>query len=456
MPASIVCDNCGKKLKAGPHLAGKRVKCPGCESIFQVPQNVAEQEQPASESTASATDGDELNWDRLDLSDRSQVEDTSRPPPVVPKTVRLTDDEDGTLVKPRLRREPTEDDEPASHPAKSPRRKTPRIETVSHDEFHWRDQLHWLLALALIPLAISLLSNDDHLRDEIIRLIQEHPELENARTKEDLFRVLPEGKLAGAHLVHDSSLHWLYAVLSAALFLGLLALMFPGAKAGVLVMFGAGLATGTIGIAMLLLLQLIATSTRGVMPRGRGWGILIFLIIKFIGFSYYCALDPDNGFLLSFLGFTCGVGLCEELCKALPIVIYLNSGRETDWRGASLVGLASGVGFGVSEGITYAGDSYNGLAPLLTYLVRFLSCVTLHAVWAGSVALQMERNQDYIDDWEWENAALFVIHYLGVAMILHGLYDTLLKKEYQSLALVVAIASFGWWAWQLRQAKEAG
>src|SRR4029079_18410008 len=99
------------------------------------------------------------------------------------------------------------------------------------------------------------------------------------------------------------------------------------------------LATGTIGIALLLLLQLIATSTRGVMPRGRGWGVLIFLVIKFIGFSYYCALDPDNGFLLSFLGFTCGVGLCEELCKALPIVVYLHSAKETNWQGACLIGL---------------------------------------------------------------------------------------------------------------------
>src|SRR5262245_32152117 len=82
-----------------------------------------------------------------------------------------------------------------------------------------------------------------------------------------------------------------------------------------------GLFTGTIGILLLLGVQLAGMASQGVWLRGRGVVILIFYIVKFIGFSYLAALDPENGFLLSFFGFTFGVGLCEEICKALPIIM---------------------------------------------------------------------------------------------------------------------------------------
>jgi hypothetical protein len=41
----------------------------------------------------------------------------------------------------------------------------------------------------------------------------------------------------------------------------------------------------------------------------------------------------------------------------------------------------------------------------------------------------MCRNQDYLGEWDWGNAGNFVLHYLTIAMVLHGLYDTLLKKD---------------------------
>lgn len=34
-------------------------------------------------------------------------------------------------------------------------------------------------------------------------------------------------------------------------------------------------------------------------------------------------------------------------------------------------------------------------------------------------------------------------------MLLHGLYDTLLKKDHEALALLVAVVSFGWLAWNI-------
>ena len=121
------------------------------------------------------------------------------------------------------------------------------------------------------------------------------------------------------------------------------------------------------------------------------------------------------------------------------------------WRAACVVGLASGVGFGVSEGITYSADSYNGIAVGMTYLVRFASCVALHSIWAGAVAIVMNRNQDYTggDGFDWGDAGNFILHYLLIAMVLHGLYDTLLKKATTSSGPCrwPSPASAGWPGW---------
>jgi hypothetical protein len=71
------------------------------------------------------------------------------------------------------------------------------------------------------------------------------------------------------------------------------------------------------------------------------------------------------------------------------------------------------------------------------------------------VAIVMNRNQDYIDGdgFEWGEAGNFILHYLAIAMVLHGLYDTLLKKDYEFAALSVAVASFAWLAWLVRRER---
>jgi RsiW-degrading membrane proteinase PrsW (M82 family) len=208
--------------------------------------------------------------------------------------------------------------------------------------------------------------------------------------------------------------------------------------------------TATIGIALLLGVQLLANWTQGRIWTGRSIVVVLFYIAKFIGFSYRAANDPENGFLLSCFGFTFGVGMCEELCKALPILYRYTKKGELPWKTACLWGLASGVGFGVSEGITYSSDFYNGVSGGEIYLVRFASCVALHAVWSGASAIFIHRKQHLLQGAESRWGAAGVSVYLVlVPMVLHGLYDTLLKKDHDGLALVVALASFGWLAWQI-------
>jgi RsiW-degrading membrane proteinase PrsW (M82 family) len=143
------------------------------------------------------------------------------------------------------------------------------------------------------------------------------------------------------------------------------------------------------------------------------------------------------------LGFTFGVGLCEELCKSLPLIWHYKKTATLDLRGAVVWGLAAGIGFGVSEGITYSSDNYNGVTTGGIYVVRFVSCVALHAVWSATNAIFLFWRQaeiDAIDTWyEWFLPLLLA---LGPSMVLHGLYDTLLKREMEIGALLTAVASF--------------
>ena len=89
------------------------------------------------------------------------------------------------------------------------------------------------------------------------------------------------------------------------------------------------------------------------------------------------------------------------------------------------------------------------------YAVRFISCVGLHAIWAAAVGIAIFRRQDPIRQIEkpaeWLLQALAVVI---VPMVLHGLYDTLLKQQYDAAALGIALASFGWLAFQIEMAKR--
>ena len=137
------------------------------------------------------------------------------------------------------------------------------------------------------------------------------------------------------------------------------------------------------------------------------------------------------------MGFTLGVGICEEICKILPVIVYLGTAQNNTWQGACVVGLASAVGFGVSEGITYSSSCYNGISGGKIYLVRFISCVALQAVWTGARAVLLFGSPDSVHGGDYSDLATTLAITPGVPIVLHGLYDTLLKQEMEVDALVV-------------------
>jgi RsiW-degrading membrane proteinase PrsW (M82 family) len=408
MPFEVECV-CGKAIRVRDELVGRRARCPGCGELMVLENKLA------------------------------------APPKAVEPRISVT---------PKVTRAP----EPPARLGTG-RRERPALRSISRQ---W-NRRYWFLALALIPLFFSLVGKDEDFETRLKRtkekasaqVRQRLEELEEHGSKEQFLDAAPERRIDGALTAWNTKTHWFFAAGSAAAFCVLFVVLFGVKTEDLWPFIFVGLFTGTAGIFLLLAVQWIAFATSGTWVRGGGKLVILFLIIKLIGFSYSAALDPENGFVLSFVGFTAGVGLCEELCKALPLMWHVRNSSTLDWRGLCLWGLASGIGFGVSEGVTYSSDYYNGISTGGIYVVRFVSCVALHAFWAAAIGIVLSRRRQTVQgDLNFFELALPTIQILAVPMVLHGLYDTLLKRDHGFLACLVALVSFAWLAWQIEQERS--
>lgn len=119
-----------------------------------------------------------------------------------------------------------------------------------------------------------------------------------------------------------------------------------------------------------------------------------------------------------------GVGLPEELCKALALFALLKKSNPLPPQTMLFYGLISGLGFGIYEGVDYQLDrnfryASSGGEYYLFNLVRVTTLPFLHAMWTGIAgyfigfaALYPRRQR-----------GLIVIG-IGLPTLLHGLYNT--------------------------------
>jgi RsiW-degrading membrane proteinase PrsW (M82 family) len=455
---SASCTHCGTTFQLADAMAGKQARCSRCKEIFSIPVAGLFARPTAPAPTKASTPAPPPAPPRSPPPSNSAWESASQLVPVNPPTSPTTFDDDEFRLAPA---EPVVNTARLFAPPPPPSAPTPSSYSASSNSSitkssavdwkppatrgRWRDHTHWVLLLALIPLIIDTVV-------EVATRGKESDVTKQIEYDEYGEEIGVRFSSTNAFLSRESKLHWVFAIISAGVFATALALFNDDRKLQTWMLLGIGLATGTAGIFLLLAFQFLAF----FMPFRFGRGLLgiILLIVALIGLSYRCALDPGIGFIPSFFGFVFGVGLCEELVKAIPIVIYLKNVEHTRWRVAMLVGLASGIGFGVSEGISYSGEMYNGYAGPSIYLVRFVSCVALHSIWAGSVGLLMHMDQETLfEDFDFVTAGTFVVKYLSIAMVLHGLYDVLLKQELPWAALLVALASFGWLAFLVHRSE---
>src|SRR6202035_2585018 len=89
-------------------------------------------------------------------------------------------------------------------------------------------------------------------------------------------------------------------------------------------------------------------------------------------------------------------------------------------------------------------------------LVRFISCVGLHGIWAAAAGIFIYKHQNLIQDADnWYNVLFGAAVLVSVPMVLHGFYDTMLKKDMNTAALCVAVISFAWLVFQVEQARRS-
>jgi RsiW-degrading membrane proteinase PrsW (M82 family) len=187
------------------------------------------------------------------------------------------------------------------------------------------------------------------------------------------------------------------------------------------------------------------------------WGVVLYNLIKppqfswrdtlkcvlftaFVGIPmllFFQQVPPFNAFYAvigagmvvpRMIGFVLGVGVLEELCKALPIYLFLlRPGKLQDPLTSAFYGATSGLGFAMAEGATYSllyrfsltrGDLDFG-SYVIANTIRFVSLPLFHAILAGMVgyfmglaAINPSRR----------GAIIFIG--VAIAALLHGFYNT--------------------------------
>jgi RsiW-degrading membrane proteinase PrsW (M82 family) len=430
MTIQFHCPGCGKRFTVPDEAAGRTGRCSNCQERMTIPAPAGQAVSgPPAGAIAPVAASDEKFYRVRAILPESAPAPAPAPRPV-PRPVRVEETAPRRPVFRGIRRLPE------------------RLLVATSPS--GRGFLYAFFVVTMVPLSISLLSRHDDVEERLKRTLEAHPEIAQKAEKaeEDLdgfFSLLPGRRIEGAHLARGSLVHWLYALVAAGAFMGAACFLFDLGNAKHQEILWVALATGTFGILFLLAVQWIAAFTSGSVLIGGGIIMIVFWIFRLIAFSYSAAMDPNTGFWLSLVGFLFGIGLCEEFTKSLPLVFHYRSKATLGWRGACFWGLASGIGFGIAEGIMYSSDFYNGIATGDVYLVRFVSCVALHAVWSAAAAIMIWRRREWFqNEWDWGDMAATMFWVLGVPIVLHALYDTLLKREMNGWALVAALGSFAW------------
>ncbi|MDR3218201.1 MAG: PrsW family intramembrane metalloprotease [Dysgonamonadaceae bacterium] len=158
--------------------------------------------------------------------------------------------------------------------------------------------------------------------------------------------------------------------------------------------------------------------------------ILVFVVWDilhlpaFPGISILYGFTRSENILLQVIGFIFGVGLLEELAKALPLLLIARRAKEP-YIPQSLVfyGLMSGIAFGVFEGVQYQMTTNTELDYANAFFMnvaRLTSLPFLHAIWAGMAGYFIAFASLYPK----YRRSLYLLAIL-IPATLHGLYDVL-------------------------------
>jgi len=155
---------------------------------------------------------------------------------------------------------------------------------------------------------------------------------------------------------------------------------------------------------------------------------LLLLFQKVPPFSTLYEAINEGGLWGRLVGFVFGVGVLEEICKALPIyLLLLRRGKLHDPHTAAFYGAMSGLGFAIAEGAAYSlryafgfNQGHLGLGSFVAAnTIRFVSLPLFHAILAGMVGYFMG-----LAAVNPSRQGAIVLMGLAIAVVLHGLYNT--------------------------------
>ncbi len=170
---------------------------------------------------------------------------------------------------------------------------------------------------------------------------------------------------------------------------------------------------------------------------------VFFITQLFVFTAWGCGLPTLNPFYaftdttlpLSVIGYTLGVGLTEELAKAVPILIILYRAKEPLIpQTVVYYGLISGIAFGVWEGVQYqmtvnAEQEYT--VSFYLNILRLTSLPFLHACWCSIAGYFLAFANLYPK----YRKGLYVLA-IAIPALIHGLYDSIADWPFVSLFMV--------------------
>ncbi len=306
----------------------------------------------------------------------------------------------------------------------------------------------YLFSLTLLPLLAAVFT-PHRIDDRIARAAERFPSLLDAVQRSGpvsaAVALLPEARIEGAHVAAGSFVHWAYALGSGVLVLGAVRALFArGNHAGRRTVWAA-LVSSVAGFVLLQGMQLAAAATAVSSTDGAG---TLHAALATLSFCYRAPLDPDTSFLLAAAAYAL-LAIALELLKLLPVARLVLRSPETGAPTALAVGLSSGIGLGIAQSLVYAPSHLHGLHGFGSYAVRFVTSTALHGVWAGIAASAIagggEPLSASVRGLARFAAPLRVV--LGV-VALHALYDTMERRGMVAGSMLIAVVSFGWFAWK--------
>lgn len=151
--------------------------------------------------------------------------------------------------------------------------------------------------------------------------------------------------------------------------------------------------------------------------------LLLWLIYSLTPAKVLEAWITSPMLLKAWIGFVGGVGVPEELAKALILILMFREKDRIHPHTMLFYGLMAGLGFGLYEGVRYQFHWNWQLTRTpegyyLLNLLRLTSLPFLHAVWGGIAGHFLGYSL-----WYPKHRMVLVLAAIGIPAVLHGTYD---------------------------------